>query len=307
MAMAGGRPEYMPVAEAVCKKIIEKQNTLMTSSGGAYQGICVNGPVARQIRLNSRFSLLGPNPNYPAGGAIGRCISLMLMNVGGHVAGQGTIAEYGEMRFTGLCFAENEESLPQGWMSFAEETYKRVRGSNSATFFLTFLGGLRPFVHRGSGDEPGFELEMQESFFRAANVMKSVWTGSHSPSPGSPGILFYNSMICRNMARIGWTKEKIRSRLAELLFVTPDEIKDRTDIQRAAATAKVDLSNLRARIPLMTDDQNINLICAGGDHPSLAMWLAGVILLGNVEIELPRGWDALLAQAEKDLGPIPAI
>jgi hypothetical protein len=307
MAMAGGRPEYMPVAEAACKTIIEKQNTLMTSSGGAYQGICVNGPIAKQIRLNSRFSLFGPDPKHSAGAAIGRCISLVLMNVGGHVAGQGTIAEYGEMRFTGLCFAENEDSLPKGWTTFTEEKYNRAKGTNSATFFITFLGGLRPFVHRGSGNEPNFETEMQESFFRAANVMKSVWTANYGPSPGSPGIMFYNSMICRNMANIGWTKDKIRRRLAELLFVTQEEIKDRTDIQRAAAAAKVDISNLPGRIPLMTDPQNINFVCAGGDHPSLAMWLAGVMLLGNVEIQLPKNWDALLAQAEKDLGDIPAV
>jgi hypothetical protein len=305
MAMAGGRPEYMPVADAVCKTIIEKQNTLMTSSGGAYQGICVNGPVAKQIRLNSRFSLFGPNPNHPAGAAIGRCISLVLMNVGGHVAGQGTIAEYGEMRFTGLCFAENEGSLPKGWPAFAEERYQRARGTNSATFFITFLGGLRPFVHRGSGDEPNFETEMQESFFRAAGVMKNTSPANHSPSPGMPGIMFYNSMICNNMARIGWTKDKIRNRLAELLFVTPEEIRDRTDVQRAAASAKVDMSKLPDRIPLMTNPQNIHFICAGGDHPSLAMWLAGVTLLGNVEIELPRNWESLLAQAEKDLGSLP--
>ena len=305
MAMAGGRPEYMPVAEAVCKAIIEKQNTLMTSSGGAYQGICVSGPIARQIRLNSRFSLFGPHPDYPAGGAIGRCISLLLMNVGGHVAGQGTIAEYGEMRYTGLCFAENEGSLPEGWTTFAEDEYRRARGTNSATFFLTMLGGLRPFVHRGSGDEPDFRTEMEESFFRAANVMKSVWTASHSPSPGAPGIMFYNSMICANMARLGWTKDKIRARLAELLFVTPEEIRDRTDIQRAAAAARVDMAKLPPRIPLMTDPRNIRFVCAGGDHPSLAMWLAGVILLGNIEIALPAKWETLLRQAEQDLGPPP--
>ena len=307
MAMAGGRPEYMPVAEAACTAIIDKQNTLMTSSGGAYQGICVNGPIAKQIRLNARFSLFGPNPNYPAGAAIGRCISLVLMNVGGHVAGQGTIAEYGEMRFTGICFAENELSLPKGWTTFAEEKYGRAKGTNTATFFLTFLGGLRPFVHRGSGDEPNFETEMQESFYRAANVMKSVWPANHSPSPGSPGILFYNSMICGNMARIGWTKDKIRTRLAELLFVSPEEIKDRTDLKRAASAAKVDMSKLPERIPLMTDPRNINFICAGGDHPSLAMWLAGVTLLGNNEIRLPANWDDLLRQAEQDLGSLPAV
>jgi hypothetical protein len=307
MAMAGGRPEYMPVAEAVCKTIIEKQNTLMTSSGGAYQGICVNGPIAKQIRLNSRFNLFGPNPNHPAGAAIGRCISLVLMNVGGHVAGQGTIAEYGEMRFTGLCFAENEESLPKRWQTFAEENYQRAHGTNSATFFLTFLGGLRPYVHRGSGDEPNFETEMNESFFRAANVMKSVSPASHSPSQGMPGIMFYNSMICNNLARVGWTKDKIRTHLAELLFATPEDIKQRTDIQRAALAARVDFSNLPARIPLMTNSQNIHFVCAGGDHPSLAMWLAGVTFLGNMKIELPRNWDALLRQAENDLGEASSV
>jgi hypothetical protein len=306
MAMAGGRPEYMPVAEAACKTIIEKQNTMMTSSGGAYQGVCVNGPVAKQIRLTSGFSLFGPDPNHPAGAAIGRCISLVLMNVGGHVAARGTIAEYGEMRFTGLCFAENEDGIPKGWTTFAEDEYARARGTNSVTFFITFLGGLRPFVHRGSGDEPGFETEMQESFFRAANVMKSVWGANFRPAMGFPGIMFYNSMICRNMARIGWTKEKIRTRLAELLFVTPEELRDRTDIRRAAAAAGVDLSQLPARIPLMTKPQNIHFVCAGGDHPSLAMWLAGVTLLGNVEIQLPGNWENLLQQAEADLGPIPS-
>jgi len=35
------------------------------------------------------------------------------------------------------------------------------------------------------------------------------------------------------------------------------------------------------------------------------MWLAGVILLGNVEIQLPGNWEALLIQAERDLGPLP--
>jgi hypothetical protein len=119
--------------------------------------------------------------------------------------------------------------------------------------------------------------------------------------------MFYNSMICGNMARIGWTKDKIRTHLAELLFVTPEEIKDRTDIQRAAAAAKVDMSKLPARIPLMTDPKNIHFVCAGGDHPSLAIWLASVTLLGNVAIQLPRAWENLLKQAEQDLGPLPTV
>jgi hypothetical protein len=57
----------------------------------------------------------------------------------------------------------------------------------------------------------------------------------------------------------------------------------------------------------MMDPQNIHFICAGGDHPSLAMWLAGVTLLGNVEIQLPKNWESLLAQAEEDLGQASAV
>jgi hypothetical protein len=122
---------------------------------------------------------------------------------------------------TTTCFAENEDNLPKGWTTFAEEKYKCPKGTNSATFFITFLGGLRPFVHRGIGSEPDFETEMNESFYRAASVMKSVGTANHSPSPGMPGIMFYNSMICNNMAAIGWTKDKIRERLAGIILRWP--------------------------------------------------------------------------------------
>ncbi len=57
----------------------------------------------------------------------------------------------------------------------------------------------------------------------------------------------------------------------------------------------------------MTDPRNIHFVCAGGDHPSLAMWLAGVMLLGNLEIQLPRNWNDLLKQAERDLGELPVV
>lgn len=103
MAMAGGRPEYMPVAEAVCKTLIDSQTTMLTSSGSAFPGTVINGPIKKQLRINSEWSLLGPNPAYPGGITIGRAIWLVLMNVGGHVAGQGSIGQYGEMRFTGVC------------------------------------------------------------------------------------------------------------------------------------------------------------------------------------------------------------
>jgi hypothetical protein len=50
---------------------------------------------------------------------------------------------------------------------------------------------------------------------------------------------------------------------------------------------------------------NIHLAVAGGDHPSRGNWLPGYSPQGNEEIVLPKNWNDLLAQAEKDLGPAP--
>jgi hypothetical protein len=55
----------------------------------------------------------------------------------------------------------------------------------------------------------------------------------------------------------------------------------------------------------MTDPQRIHLVVAGGDHPSRSCVIPSWGALGNVEIRLPKNWDSLLAQAEKDLGPGP--
>jgi 5-amino-6-(5-phosphoribosylamino)uracil reductase len=62
----------------------------------------VNGPIAKQIRLNSGFGLLGPDPRHPAGASIGRAIRLLLQNVGGALPGVGTMAMFGGMRYTAV-------------------------------------------------------------------------------------------------------------------------------------------------------------------------------------------------------------
>jgi hypothetical protein len=306
IAMAGGRPEYLPVAAAAVETITNSEVD-MTSSMGQYHGLLVNGPIAKQIRLGCGFGLFGPDPLHPAGGAIGRALWLILQNPGGQVSGLGTIAQYGEMRYTGIVFAENEDGLPKGWTTFAEEYYKHPKGTNSATFFDVRGGGSRGFAHRGSGSEPSFEVEMQESFYRAAASIKEVM-GAVPGVPygtGSGAILLYNSMILNNMAPLGWTKEKIKARLVELLFITPAEVNYRSDVQRACATAKVDINALPARTPMFKDPQYIHFVCAGGDHPTRATWIPQINRLGNVEIKLPRNWNALLKQAEQDLGPLP--
>ncbi len=306
LAMAGGRPEHLPVLAAACESIISTDNLMFTSSMSAYPGILVNGPVAKQIRLSSGFGLFGPDPVRPAGTVIGRALWFVLQNVGGLTSGMGTIAQYGEMRHGCLCFAENEDALPPGWTSYAEDHYGRSRGSNSLTFFQIRGGGVRGFTHRGTGSEPSFEIEMLESFHRAASVIKTTPTsGVPSDLAGIQGMLLYPALVCNNMAGIGWDKEKIKKHLSEELFYLLDEVKHRSGVLRAVEEKGLDIDNLPQRFSLYTDPERIRLVVAGGDHPSRAMWLPNLIEGGNLEIELPRNWADLLSEAENDLGAAP--
>jgi hypothetical protein len=79
LAMAGGRPEYLPVLIASMEAILDpglEHDKFQATSGSTFPVVIVNGPMAQQIRLNAGFGLLGPDPRHPAGASIGRALRL---------------------------------------------------------------------------------------------------------------------------------------------------------------------------------------------------------------------------------------
>ena len=306
MAMAGGRPEYMPIAVAACETIITAESTTLTSSMSAYPVTLVNGPIAKQIRLSSGFGLLGPDPNYPAGGAIRRAIWLVHQGCGGLVSGGGTIAQYGYMR-PGVCFAENEEGMPQDWKTYTEERFSRSRSTNSVTYGLCRGGAIRDFTHRGTGAEPSHEIELDESFDRFASTVKAIPTsGVPGDSAGRDLIWMMNAAIANDMVANGYDKESIKKKAADNLWYVLSEVMDFSGVQRSIEQKKADVgTDMLKRFSLCTNPQNIHLIVAGGDHPSRSAVIPSWGAQGNVEVVLPSNWDQLLADAERDLGPAP--
>jgi hypothetical protein len=96
LAMAGGRPEYLPVLVAAVDAFLDPESgseQLQAASGSAFPVVIVNGPIGAQIRLNSGFGCLGPDPQHPAGASIGASGSAA--NAGGARPGIGTMANYG--------------------------------------------------------------------------------------------------------------------------------------------------------------------------------------------------------------------
>jgi len=305
MVMAGGRPEYMPVAIAACEIMVAQQDTILASSMSAYPITLVSGPMAKQIRLGSRFGLFGPDPNFPAGSAIRRCLWLVHQGTGGLVSGGGTIAQYGYMR-PGICFAENEEGMPPTWQTYAEERHRRPRGTNSVTYGLSRGGAIRDFTHRGNGGEPSHEIELIESFDRFASTVKSMpTTGVPRDVAGNSLMWLMNASIAGDMVANGYYKESIKTTAAERLWYLLGEVADFSGVKRAIEQNNANVgTDLLRKFRLCTDPQNIHLVVAGGDHPSRSCVIPSWTTHGNREVELPDNWERLLYEADRDLGPV---
>lgn len=118
-AMAGARPEYMPVILAAMESITsvkwENQTFVMKSPVPL---IVVNGPMAAEIGLNSGSGVFGPNPLYPANASIGRAINLSMRNIGGSGRGFAPSNLAGNPgSYAGVVIAEAEDimALGKGW------------------------------------------------------------------------------------------------------------------------------------------------------------------------------------------------
>lgn len=304
LAMTGGRPEYLPVliatVEAICIPECGLQNW-QTGSSNAYPVVVVNGPIGQQIRLNSGFGLVGPHPQYPAGGAIGRALRFLLHVVGGAIPGIGAVGQYCLMRYINAVFAEDEAYFPEGWETLNTEYFGHPKGTNAVTTIV--CAGIYNVHRRGSGIEPSLEVEQLESLYRVADSIK--FTPKGKPGTAPAGLFILNSLAAGQMASIGWTKETIKQKLWELTSCPLSELLNRPDIVR---DSKVDLTTLPNPVPLWDKPERLLLAVAGGRHPTSSLWLPASGFyspaIGGAEIKLPANWDELIKASEEELGPI---
>src|SRR3954471_20157008 len=306
LAMAGGRPEYLPVLIAAVEAFLDPESNaeqLQAASGSAYPVVIVNGPIAKQIRLNSTFGCLGPDPQRPAGASIGRALRLIQQNVGGALPGIGAMANYGGMRYTNAVFAEDEESLPEGWQSHATERHGFARSANSIS--LVFSNGVTNIRRRGAKKETAEEDTVQ-GMHRMADFMRTPnMTNLTGYEKGTPGIIMIPGVVANTMARLGWTKQSMRE-----FFWEHSKI-PLADLRRNGAPAwiEIDANPLtRASLkhdpwPITAKPDNFVLIVAGGGHPTNSFWLQGYSprVIGR-EIRTPESFDQLLVEADRDLG-----
>ncbi len=304
LAMAGGRPEYLPVliaaVEALTNPLMSPQ-AWQATTGSPTPMVIVNGPVTKQIRLNSGYGCLGPSSEFPAGASIGRAIRLILMNLGGAIPGKGTMSLYGERRYTGLVFAEDEDGLPPDWEPLnVEQGFPR--GSNTLTADVT--GGSAELW----GGAAMTEEEVVSNLRDAARTMSST---VHAPSRGVVGYWLLGRLAAQSLSKLGWSKEKAKTFLWE-----HSEVHEPLSLDQRR-TLRVDNAEMREWLDkgkgwpsmrITKSPENIKVVVCGGVQSGHTHWVqAGGFRKEpvNAEIKLPVNWSQLLKKAAEDLGPIP--
>jgi hypothetical protein len=302
LAMAGGRPEYLPVllgaVQAVLDPVMEHEGWQATSSS-TFPVVVVNGPIAAQIRVNSGFGLLGPDPAHPAGASIGRALRLLQQNVGGAMPGTGTMAMFGGMRYTNAVFAEDEAGLPKGWEPFNAEYMGYASGTNTVS--VNVASGAANIIRRGVGSET-LDDEAAASLYRIATYMRAHNANCLAAHrEGTPGILLMSRTIANQLASLGWTKRSIQQYLWEHTHIA------RADLEKSGLVAWMERHEANLPDdpwPITSKPENIAIIVAGGTHPTHAFWMQTSIAKKMVgrELALPQRWSGLIAAGNTELG-----
>jgi hypothetical protein len=128
--MAGCLPQYMPVALAIATTGAGYMGYLQTSSQ-ACTWFVVSGPIAKEIGMNAGQDAL--DTGNRANMTLGRFATLMYVNFGGQV---GPNRSDSGNPVNSLCFAEDLDALPPGWVGFNQESTYTDPNTNARVNYM---------------------------------------------------------------------------------------------------------------------------------------------------------------------------
>ena len=228
-AMAGAKPEYMPVILTAVELLIDPGLLswhALAAINSDNIAIYVGGPIAKELGMSGRGACFGPGT--PANNIIGHAVSLCALNCG-WIEFETHGGMYGQpSRFCNLVFTDNQELSP--W-----ETYSESRGFGpedstvmvEEVFYLdgTFqlgnmampsglwtrglMGDLDNIANKCVGDRPALETMRKgnrtihgATAFKGGDEIGAVMNGS-------PYILVMYPGEAQQLAEAGYDREKL--------------------------------------------------------------------------------------------------
>jgi hypothetical protein len=257
--MAGCKPEYLPVVIGALRILLREEFNMggvQCTMHGVAPLMIVNGPYAERIGLRGGNGCFGPG--FRANATIGRAIRLMLMNLGGGLAGIASATVFASpIRYT-ACLTEHMAQSP--WESLAVS-----RGYASTDNVVTCVMVESPRLHF---DDVSTEPERL-----------LIGIGDAMTAPGSWNMWFNSDMVvtmspqhARLCAEAGMRRADVVQRLAALAVRRQGQLKRGGNWRPERARAmQLDPADDDALIRAIKDPGRLHLIVAGGLGPVTAV------------------------------------
>lgn len=168
--IAGARPAELAVVLTAAEATLESDFNLLgiaTTTGTACVALCVHGPIARRLDINSGTNCLGPGNR--ANASIGRALQLCIRNIGGARSDTGDMATMGQPGKYTLCFAERND----GPFPTLTQRHGLDKDANAVTV-MGISGTAEVLPGDGEGATPEAILSPIVAGMKAALVMSSM-------------------------------------------------------------------------------------------------------------------------------------
>jgi hypothetical protein len=292
--MAGCRPAYLPVlialAEACADPAFDLHGVLVTG-GLTAPLVIVSGPVVKDINLNYSYSTLGPG--WRANTTIGRASRLLFINISQAWPGVNDMKELGNPAKFGMVMAENDDQTPAGWATMREREGFPKDASTVSIYacvsFRQFHDSQKYLGKPATKVDPHIARQLATSL----NATAEQW--------GEEIIVAFGPVQANNMAKLGYTPEKIQEELW-----TEGRIERKLFGPRPLGAfavgsnipAWIDEAPDDAMIPVVPTAKDVKIIVAGGSGPGTGFvidrWGFGNSKLVTKKVALPANWPALV-------------
>ena len=194
--LAGCVPAELPVVLAAALAVAEEGFNLLgiaTTTGTPTVAVCVHGPVAETLGMNSGTNCLGPGNR--ANACIGRAVALVLRNIAGMRPGSGDMATMGQPGKYGFAFAE-------GTHPWVPPLHAR-RGLPAGSSAVTVLGvsGTMEVLPEGGADSPEMVLRPMLAAMQGAQRASS----GGKARPAQEQIMLIPAEMADILLKAGWS------------------------------------------------------------------------------------------------------
>ena len=299
--MAGCSPQHMPLILAAVQALGDERCCLgsLGSTSGIFPYVLVNGPIVKQLGIESGAQLIsrGANP------VIGRAIGLIVRNIAGFKPGASYMGTFGYPLVPTL--AEAEDDMP--WEPFhVTQGFKREQ--STVTIGVTNNWGASPAAY-DTPDQSGAETALQLMGREITHKTRLFnFPGSGPDSETVMLTLLMSPSVAKSLAAAGYSKQDVIQKVfehARMPLADFDWVLKYTAIMRTNARERAEAGVFPKEfmgaptdiVRVLSSADVLSVVVCGDPHRNRVMVMEGGHTRPTTQlIEMPANWDVLMRE-----------